>query len=101
MIKSNDQQYLSPDITLADKVRDSQKALKDLWEGVSLSSTIRNFVTVNSSPRFKDDHPYPQLARSMRKAVAQNGFNVMTNMEKLVVTFNKNNHMNQIINTRS
>jgi uncharacterized protein (TIGR00730 family) len=78
MIKSNDQQYLSPDRSLADEIRDSHKALTDLWEGISLFSTIRNCVTVYGSARFNEEHPYYQLARKMGKTLAQNGFTVMT-----------------------
>jgi len=78
MIKSNDQQYLTQGRSMADEIRDSHKALKDLWEGISLFSTIKNCVTVYGSARFKEGHPYYELARSMGKALAENGFSVMT-----------------------
>lgn len=78
MEKSNDQQYLSTDRTIADEIRDSHKTLSDLWQGIGLFSTIKNCVTVYGSARFKEDHPYYQMARSMGKALAQNGFSVMT-----------------------
>jgi len=63
---------------MADEIRDSYKTLADLWEGISLFSTIKNCVTVYGSARFKEDHPYYQLARRMGKALAENGFTVMT-----------------------
>jgi uncharacterized protein (TIGR00730 family) len=78
MIESNDQQYLSTDRTLTDEIRDSHKALSDLWEGIRLFSTIKNCVTVYGSARFKEDHIYYKLARSMGKTLARNGFTVMT-----------------------
>ena len=75
---SNDQQYLSADRTLEDEIRDSHKTLADLWQGISLFANIKNCVTVYGSARFKEDHPYYQLARSMGRALAQNDFSVMT-----------------------
>ena len=78
MIKSNDQQFLSRGRSMSDEMRDSHKALADLWQGISLFSNINNCVTVYGSARFKEDHPYYQMARSMGKALAENGFTVMT-----------------------
>ena len=78
MILSNDQQYLSTGRTMTDEIRDSHKALSDLWEGISLFSTVKNCVTVYGSARFKEDHTYYQLARNMGKELARNGFAVMT-----------------------
>ena len=78
MIKSSDQQYLSLDRTLADEIRDSHKVLADLWEGIHLFSEFKNCVTVYGSARFKEDHPYYQMARSMGRALGENGFSVMT-----------------------
>jgi len=75
---SNDQQYLSAGRTLTDEIRDSHKVLSDLWEGISLFSTIKNCVTVYGSARFKEDHKYYQLAQNMGKELARNGFAVMT-----------------------
>jgi uncharacterized protein (TIGR00730 family) len=77
-MKSNDQNYLSGDRSMADEIRDSHKALADLWQGISLFSTVKNCVTVYGSARFREDHPYYQLARSMGKQLAQEGFSVMT-----------------------
>jgi uncharacterized protein (TIGR00730 family) len=77
-MKTNDQEFFSSGRSMADEIRDSHKTLTDLWEGISLFSTIKNCVTVYGSARFKEDHPYYQLARSMGKALAQNGFSVMT-----------------------
>ena len=63
---------------MADEIRDSHKALSDLWEGIRLFSTVKNCVTVYGSARFKENHPYYQLARSMGEALARSGFAVMT-----------------------
>jgi hypothetical protein len=73
-MKSNDQQYFSTDLTMTDEIRDSHKALSDLWQGISLFSNFKDCVTVYGSARFKEEHPYYQMARSMGKALAQNGF---------------------------
>jgi hypothetical protein len=78
MIKSNDQQFLSRGRSMSDEMRDSHKALADLWQGISLFSNIKDCVTVYGSARFKEDHPYYQMARRMGKALAENGFTVMT-----------------------
>jgi uncharacterized protein (TIGR00730 family) len=77
-MNSNDQNYLSTGRNLTDEIRDSHKALADLWQGISLFSTIKNCVTVYGSARFHEDHPYYQLARNMGKQLAQNGFSVLT-----------------------
>jgi uncharacterized protein (TIGR00730 family) len=77
-MKSNDQNYLSTDRSLTDEIRDSHKAIADLWQGISLFSTIKNCVTVYGSARFREDHKYYQMARSMGKQLAQSGFSVMT-----------------------
>jgi uncharacterized protein (TIGR00730 family) len=63
---------------MADEIRDSHKALSDLWQGISAFANIRNCVTVYGSARFKEGHQYYELARSMGKALAENGFTVMT-----------------------
>jgi uncharacterized protein (TIGR00730 family) len=78
MVESNDQEYLSMGRTMADEIRDSHKALADLWQGISLFATIKNCVTVYGSARFTEEHPYYQLARNMGMTLAQNGFSVMT-----------------------
>ena len=78
MKESNDQQFLNPERSLADEMRDSHKVLADLWMGISLFATIKNCVTVYGSARFKEDHRFYQMARSMGKALAENGFAVMT-----------------------
>jgi uncharacterized protein (TIGR00730 family) len=77
-MKSNDQNYLSKNRSLTDEIRDSHKALADLWQGISLFSTIKNCVTIYGSARFKEDHLYYQMALGMGKQLAQNGFSVMT-----------------------
>jgi uncharacterized protein (TIGR00730 family) len=78
MSKSNDKKFFEAERTIADEIRDSHKALSDLWQGVSAFEKIKNCVTVYGSARFKEGHPYYELARSMGKALAENGFTVMT-----------------------
>lgn len=78
MTKSNDKNFLNPDRSLSDEIRDSHKALSDLWQGISAFEKIKNCVTVYGSARFKEGHPYYELARSMGKVLAENGFTVMT-----------------------
>ena len=78
MMNSNDKNFFKPERTLADEIRDSHKALADLWQGVSAFEKIKNCVTVYGSARFKEGHIYYELARSMAKALAENGFTVMT-----------------------
>lgn len=77
-MKSNDQEYLSAGRSLTDEIRDSHKALADLWQGISLFANIKNCVTVYGSARFTDGHQYYQLARKMGHSLAMNGFAVMT-----------------------
>jgi len=78
MLKSNDKKFFEADRTIADEIRDSHKALSDLWQGVSAFQEIKNCVTVYGSARFKEGHPYYELARKMGNALAENGFTVMT-----------------------
>ena len=78
MIKSNDKMFFQKERTISDEIRDSHKALSDLWQGVSAFSEIKNCVTVYGSARFKEGHEYYELARSMGKCLAENGFTVMT-----------------------
>jgi uncharacterized protein (TIGR00730 family) len=78
MINSNDKNFFEAERTLADEIRDSHKALADLWQGISAFEKIKNCVTVYGSARFKEGHPYYELARSMGKALAENNFTVMT-----------------------
>jgi uncharacterized protein (TIGR00730 family) len=78
MSKSNDKKFFEAERTIADEIRDSHKALADLWQGVSAFEKIKNCVTVYGSARFKEGHPYYELARGMGKALAENGFTVMT-----------------------
>src|SRR6185369_3607356 len=78
MTNSNDKKFFETERTLADEIRDSHKALSDLWQGVSAFEKIKNCVTVYGSARFKEGHPYYELARGMGKALAENNFTVMT-----------------------
>lgn len=78
MLQSNDRNFFEPVRTIADEIRDSHKALADLWQGVSAFEKIKNCVTVYGSARFKEGHPYYELARKMGKALAENGFTAMT-----------------------
>jgi len=78
MTHSNDKKFFEAERTLADEIRDSHKALADLWQGISAFEHIKNCVTVYGSARFKEGHHYYELARSMGKALAENNFTVMT-----------------------
>lgn len=78
MSQSNDKKFFDPNRSIADEIRDSHKALSDLWQGVSAFQEIKNCVTVYGSARFKEGHPYYELARDIGKALAENGFTVMT-----------------------
>lgn len=78
MTQSNDKNFLEPERSLADEMRDSHKALADLWQGLSAFENIKNCVTVYGSARFKEGHIYYELARRIGKALAENGFTVMT-----------------------
>src|SRR6516225_2236176 len=78
MSKTNDQNFFDVKRTLADEIRDSHKVMADLWQGITAFANIDNIVTVYGSARFKEGHPYYELARGMGKALAENGFTVMT-----------------------
>src|SRR6478672_5726022 len=78
MTQSNDKNFLKTERTLSEEIRDSHKALSDLWQGVSAFEKIKNCVTIYGSARFKEGHLYYELARSIAKALAENGFAVMT-----------------------
>lgn len=75
---SNDQNFLNPQRTLADEIRDSHKVQADLWQGITAFGKITNMVTVYGSARFKEGHKYYELARAMGKELAKNNFAVMT-----------------------
>lgn len=75
---SNDQNFLNPQRTLADEIRDSHKVQADLWQGITAFGEITNMVTVYGSARFKEGHKYYELARAMGKELAKNNFAVMT-----------------------
>ncbi|MCU0404877.1 MAG: TIGR00730 family Rossman fold protein [Chitinophagaceae bacterium] len=75
---SSNQQFLSANRPLSVEIRDSHKAMADLWTGISSFNEISNVVTVYGSARFKEGHVYYELARGMGKALAQHGFAVMT-----------------------
>jgi uncharacterized protein (TIGR00730 family) len=78
MTQSNDKNFLKTERTLSEEIRDSHKALADLWQGVTAFEKIKNCVTVYGSARFKEGHRYYELARNMAKVLAENGFTVMT-----------------------
>src|SRR5215471_6510420 len=78
MKQSNDKNFFKTERSLTEEIRDSHKALADLWQGVAAFEKIKNCVTVYGSARFKEGHQYYELARSMGKALAENGFTVMT-----------------------
>ena len=75
---TNNQKLLQPNRSIAEETRDSHKAMADLWQGISTFQDINNIVTVYGSARFKEGHVYYELARNMGKALAENGFTVMT-----------------------
>lgn len=75
---SSDQHFLNPNRTLSDEIRDSHKAMADLWQGISAFAEIKNLVTVYGSARFREGHTYYELARVMGKELAKNNFSVMT-----------------------
>jgi uncharacterized protein (TIGR00730 family) len=75
---STDRNFLNPKRSLADEIRDSHKAMADLWTGISSFEHIENCVTVYGSARFKEGDKYYELARGIGKALAENGFAVMT-----------------------
>jgi uncharacterized protein (TIGR00730 family) len=75
---SSNRNFLNPHRSIADEIRDSHKAMTDLWQGISSFADISNCVTVYGSARFKEGHPYYEMARSMGKTLAQSGFAVMT-----------------------
>jgi hypothetical protein len=78
MVNSTDKKFFEPERTIADEIRDSYKAMSDLWQGISAFSDIPNCVTVYGSARFQEGHPYYELARAMGDALAKSGFTVMT-----------------------
>jgi len=78
MTQSNDKNFFKTERSLSEEIRDSHKALSDLWQGITAFEKIKNCVTVYGSARFKEGHHYYELARSMAKALAKNGFTVMT-----------------------
>ncbi len=78
MAKSADKTFFEPERSISDEIRDSYKAMSDLWQGISAFSEIKNCVTVYGSARFTEGHPYYELARGMGRALAENGFSVMT-----------------------
>lgn len=75
---NNNRNFLNPKRSLADEIRDSHIAMSDLWTGVSSFHEVDNCVTVYGSARFREGHVYYELARAMGKALAENGFAVMT-----------------------
>ncbi|MBX7044000.1 MAG: TIGR00730 family Rossman fold protein [Ignavibacteria bacterium] len=77
-MNSSNQKFLETGRTLADEIRDSHKVMADLWEGLSAFLDVKNCVTVYGSARFKEGHTFYNLARAMGKALAENGFTVMT-----------------------
>ena len=75
---SNDSKFFSLTQSISENIRDSHKTMTDLWQGITTFSDIKNCVTVYGSARFKEGHIYYELARSVGKTLAQNGFTVMT-----------------------
>lgn len=75
---SNDNKFYSFTQSVSENIRDSHKTMTDLWQGITTFAEIKNCVTVYGSARFKEGHLYYELARSVGKTLAQNGFAVMT-----------------------
>lgn len=75
---SNNQQFLTQKRSLSAEIRDSHKAMADLWTGIATFNELSNVVTVYGSARFKEGHVYYELARAMGKKLAEHGFTVMT-----------------------
>ncbi|ULQ55557.1 TIGR00730 family Rossman fold protein [Flavihumibacter rivuli] len=75
---ANDKGFLERGRSLSDEIRDSHKVMSDLWQGITAFEGLNNCVTVYGSARFREGHPYYELARSMGAALAANGFAVMT-----------------------
>lgn len=75
---SNDKSFFEATRSIEEEIRDSHKAMADLWQGITAFKNITNCVTVYGSARFKEGHPYYELARKMGQALAGNGFAVMT-----------------------
>ena len=75
---SNDQEFLNAGRSISDEIRDSHKAMADLWQGITSFSSLNNCVTVYGSARFHEGHKYYELARAIGKKLAENGFTVMT-----------------------
>jgi uncharacterized protein (TIGR00730 family) len=78
MKHSNDHNFFVTERSLADEIRDSHKALADLWQGIALFAKFQRCVTVYGSARFNEQHKYYQLARQMGKALAENEYEVLT-----------------------
>jgi uncharacterized protein (TIGR00730 family) len=78
MTQSNDKNFLNVNRSLSAEIRDTHKAMADLWQGISAFEHINNCVTVYGSARFKEGHVYYELARSVGKALAEAKFPVMT-----------------------
>jgi len=78
MKSSNDQQFLNAGRSIPDEIRDSHKAMADLWQGITGFSSLKNCVTVYGSARFHEGHRYYEMARAIGKKLAENGFTVMT-----------------------
>jgi hypothetical protein len=75
---STNRNFLNTKRSLSEEIRDSHKAMADLWTGISSFEDVQNCVTVYGSARFKEGHKYYELARGIGKALAENGFSVMT-----------------------
>lgn len=78
MKPSNNQDFLNPERTIADEMRDTHKVQADLWQGISAFSGIKNCVTVYGSARFREGDVYYELARAVGQELAKNNFTVMT-----------------------
>jgi hypothetical protein len=55
---SNDQEFLNAGRSISEEIRDSHKAIADIWQGIAGFSALKNCVTVYGSARFHDGHKY-------------------------------------------
>lgn len=73
-----EQQFLSHDRTRSDDLESAVRVFLEFLRGLEYMDIDRPVVTVFGSARFTEEHPYYALARELGRALAENGFAVMT-----------------------
>jgi hypothetical protein len=73
-----DRSFLRSDCARAEDMESAIRVFLEFLRGYEVLSFAGDCVTVFGSARFKEDHPYYQLARDLGKRLAQAGFVVMT-----------------------